>query len=248
MKFLNPTTYLSILFISMATIFSACEGDQGEPGPAGAQGEQGTKGDKGDAGEGFEDATSLGNIKVTVEGIDPKGNTFSKQLDFKYSLPDLDLSSVYFDGETEKGFNVARFSHPIVANYESDPDVLYYNLYEWEVEGSKEYDQYVSINTTISNNLKYFYFEASFGEWYLEGEDFDITSYTYNPETGVFTFTVNVTIPAEYNNSGSEVTLKLEGNVIVYEYVQSESDDFGRMSKEQVKEKIMTAFKNALKK
>lgn len=72
---------------------ASCEGDQGEIGP---------KGDSADA-----EASTFGNIELTVSGVDLNGDQFTKVVDYKY-LVDNYPTSIWYWGEGERYFNISR--------------------------------------------------------------------------------------------------------------------------------------------
>jgi Collagen triple helix repeat (20 copies). len=209
------------MMVAVSIGFTACEGDQGEigpkgdPGAKGDQGAQGPQGPKGDQGErGDKEATSFGNVELTISGVDGRGNAYEEVLDFKYLLDEHPQYSYYYENNdlNEKYFYIGRE----------------YKISGKTNAGGRDALSAMMLNVNLIEDelvLDYFGFSALFvsGSSYNQTgtdvdydsdnvDDFVISNYSFNQETGElsFDFTFN------YEQFAEPVELTGKVNVLVY--------------------------------
>ncbi|HYF67292.1 MAG TPA: hypothetical protein VD884_04110 [Ohtaekwangia sp.] len=213
------TVLMNGILLALVLGLSACDGDQGEVGPTGLQGEKGDKGDQGVAGEkgeGSEEAATFGNIKLTVAGTREDGIAYSQVLDFRY-IPENSgvYGSSYYEYEEELHFNIEReFKNQIVSN--GRPNASNNNSIELRFdtsEGGLIINSFY-LNTTIIDDMKLF---GIWYNYYQEDNDFEITNYSFNKETGKLVFNFSFTY---VDHNEEVVTVTGIADLIVVENTQ----------------------------
>jgi hypothetical protein len=217
------------LIFTIATsglLFTACQGEDGDPGAVGPQGDKGDKGDTGEEGVGFDEATQYGNITVQFKGTRIDNKAFDQTVNFKFSPigPDAANASGVWDYNNEDGsgteFNLSRYNSAIVS-YSEGSSNSYFQLNYIKLD---EGDSYVRLGTNVaivSDDMKFFSLYR-----YLYASSFSaeetVTEYDFNSATGTLKFKFKAVIPAngDYNNTGHELEISADVNVIVLQSIQ----------------------------
>lgn len=205
--------------VALAVGFTACEGDQGEIGPKGdpgAQGEQGIPGEQGPKGEGGDiEAASFGNVQLTISGVDLKGQAYTEVVDYKY-LPDnhLGYSSWYRNGAEKLSFEVMR-EHRVEAkdNGRSKAMGNVAELLVAQVDGELVLNRFMFQAMIIVGNA-FVNVSDHVDAIDTESENFVISNYSFNEETGALTFDFTYSFQ-DYGDNTVELSGKV--NVKVYE-------------------------------
>jgi hypothetical protein len=220
------------LMLTVATtgfLFTGC-GEDGDPGVAGDQGEQGDKGDTGDTGAhgvGYDEAVQYGNVVVQYTGTRPDNVAFNETVDYKYAplgtgdgegTSLLDNSSGYADGDYSS-FRVGRFVGSVDDYYAQSRVIINFERYpdEGEVLQFQTYSLNLDAAFTTSD-YKYFKIQGNFSG-FVSTENY--SDYSYTPETGSLKFKINVTIPAEDNDTRNELTVSVTVDVKVFQNVET---------------------------
>lgn len=225
MKRFKFSMLLGAVLVALSIGFTACEGDQGEIGPKGdpgakgdqgAPGAQGSKGDRGDQGEmGDKESASFGNIELTISGTDTKGNPYTEVVDFKYLLEEHPMYSYWSkDGDTDDYFFYIGREHKIEAKADegSRSVVSSVGMSLRQSEGALVLDNFELSALFIVGNT-YHFAETWLDSSYPEAEDFVVTNYAFNVETGslAFDFTYSYT-------DGNDESVNIVGKVNVKVY------------------------------
>lgn len=165
---------------------------------------------------GLNDATKYGFIKVTIEGEDPNGNDFEATKNFKFfpSGSPENSSSVYTysDDGFFRYFNVDRFISPFDGGDNSE---AYLYLAMQDEEDPSVYNAYLNLETTvITENNEFFSLSEEFNI-----DDQDITSYSYNPETGRLSVKFVKELNDDETNLGQDLTITVHVSVKVFENI-----------------------------
>lgn len=161
---------------------------------------------------GLNDAAKYGKITVTLEGERPDGEDFKETKVFRF-LPEegISYSSVEFDGN--EYFYVQR-QHGAVTNSHNDN----YAALNFEADGDEAVSGYFYMYTSIINDddNTFFYMDDSF----TINMD-DVTSFTYNEETGKFRLKFTTELDEESNSTGSDLKVTVDVDVTVFEGLNS---------------------------
>lgn len=162
---------------------------------------------------GLNDAAKYGYIKVTLEGTDPNGDDFEVTKNFKFApsgTPQYSSSVYTYDDDGfYQRFDVTRYLGPLNAGGEGSDS--YADLYMVHESTTPDYETAeLYIRTTITTDDKEFF---TLNEYiYFDAED--VTSYSYNPETGKLSLKFSTQI--ESSTTGI-VTVTVNINVTVFE-------------------------------
>lgn len=211
---------LRLMMLVIALGFTACEGDQGEIGPKGdpgAQGEQGLEGDQGPQGEkGDTEATSFGNVALTISGVDLHDEAFTEVVDFKY-LPYNDAfgSSWYeHDEDGNRTFRIQReYKIAAKANGRSQDTGNTIELNLSQVGSDLVLNDFnFSATVIVGNSLVYVNTYVNSTD--DEGKNFIISDYSYDEANGTLKFNFTYSYIG-YNDEPVELSGTV--NVIAYE-------------------------------
>ena len=188
---------LGAAMVALSIGFTACEGDQGEIGPKGdpgakgdqgAPGAQGPKGDKGEIGD--KESASFGNVELTISGTDVKGNPYTEVVDFKYLLDEHPMYSYWSkDGDSEDYYFYIGREHKVQAKADegSRSVVSSLTMALHQSEGELVLENF-ELNALFIVGNTYHFAETWLESSALEAEDFVISNYAFNVETGSLTF------------------------------------------------------------
>lgn len=200
-----------MILMALAVGFTSCEGDQSEIGPKGDQGEPGAQGPQGPQGEpGSTEATSFGNVELTISALDYDGNAYTKVLDFKYlGVDDLSSSSTSKYDENRRGFYVGREYKP-TANPSAKVEASMGNMMGlslMEIDGAARLDHlYIEVAFPNDRKIIRFYFVR---EGYELEDKYSVSDYSYDEATGALKF--------NFIYTDEEIEIKGKVDVIVYE-------------------------------
>lgn len=203
-----------IIMMALAVGFTACEGDQGEVGPKGdpgAQGEPGAQGPQGPQGEpGATEATSFGNVELTISGRDYDEEAYTQVLDFKYLLDDNVYSSqTYVYGENKRNFYIGR-EYKAAATPNAKVEASMGNMVSLNLTENDGVvtlgNFYIEANFLNGRIIVYFYFVR---EAYELEDKYSVTDFSYDEATGELKF--------NFIYTDEELEIKGKVDVIVYE-------------------------------
>lgn len=200
-----------MIMMALAVGFTACEGDQGEVGPKGDSGAQGEPGAQGPQGEpGATEATSFGNVELTISALDYDEEAYTQVLDFKYLSDDNVYSSqTYIYGENKRNFYIGR-EYKAAANPNAKVEASSGNTMGLNLavrDGVVTFDYfYVEANFPKGRKIISFYFV---GEAYELEDKYSVTDFSYDEATGALKFNFI------YTDEALEIKGKVD--VIVYE-------------------------------
>lgn len=156
---------------------------------------------------GLNDAAKYGKITVTLEGTRPDGEDFTEKKEFRF-LPEESVvySSVGFDGDAY--FYVQR-QHGAVTNSHNDN----YAAFNFQANGDTPTGGYFYLYTSVIDDDDNVVF-------YLD-EDFtinldDITSFSYDEESGKVRLKFITELDAANNNTGFDLTITVDAGVTVF--------------------------------
>ena len=166
---------------------------------------------------GLNDAAKYGKITVTFEGTRPDGEDFEKKMIYRF-LPEegLEASEVQEDGDTY--FYVQRM-HGAVNNSHNDNYVGLYLEVEEETPAYIGFYTETSIVDEDDNTFFYLFEDFSF-------DPADITSYSYNEESGKLKVKFTTVLDGESNDTGFDLTITADVDVIVFEGLNSGGGEF----------------------
>ncbi len=208
-----------IIFSIVATGFIECDGDQGDVGP---KGDPGATGNTGMNGTGFNELTQYGNIELTLSGTRPEGIALNETINFIYMPTSgiLDNSSVYTFDDNSVEFNIGRENKGKIAEVGRTSMGGYKNnlwmSLERNAEGVFYFNQFVIHGDIVTDDFKTIelsYSSSSSNETF----NMEVTNYSYTAATGSLIFDFSYTIPAVNNNTGNDLNITGEVNVIVFE-------------------------------
>lgn len=206
---------LSIALLAVLVYLAGCKPEQGDPGPKGNDGTNGTNGTNGEA---YDQAVSLGGIKILFTGQTPYGDPFSDTVNFKYSTTDLDYSYVYHYSTTDLYWYLRRWDGLTYYQAESYADIYY-------EEDSEAGYQYLDMDVNVDISSEDFkYFEVSDFFYYGEGSNIDnpdFSEVTYDPNTGKVQYDLAFTVPANNNETQYDLDVHVFVDATVYEYLYS---------------------------
>jgi hypothetical protein len=169
---------------------------------------------------GLNDAAKYGSIKVKIEGTRPDGEDYTLERTFKFASatgPEYS-SSVYTseDGDIYRDFQIVRYFGAINESGEGGSNNVYLEVDSQEGEEITS-SGYFGIETpVITKDKQYFYVY----EYFSINEE-DVTSYSYNAETGKLTFKFTKELTADESYSDFPVTITGTATVTVFERIQS---------------------------
>lgn len=164
---------------------------------------------------GLNDATKFGYIKLTFDGTRPDGEAFKVTKNYKFMTGSGPASSstveIIEDGSTFYDFHVTRLFDP----FDQTPNAATVNVDTRQDDGEFviESATVTARNALVFKDKTAFNLNISFGEIAPE----DITSFSYNEETGKLVVKFTTVVEADWNNSGSDITVTGEVRVTVYE-------------------------------
>lgn len=163
---------------------------------------------------GLNKAARYGNIRVTFEGTRPDGESFEATKNFKFMAEDGPYSSeVEFDGSFME-FDITRW-YGAVDDYNN---YNYANL-ELEVDNDEVDDTEFFVATSIisTSDNTFFYINDYF---YPTAEE--ITDYSFNEDTGKLKYKFTTT--STDNTTGFDLTITVEVDVTVFEYIGQQAE------------------------
>ena len=164
---------------------------------------------------GLNDATKYGYIKLTFDGSRPDGVDLKVTKNYKFMTGSGPASSstvnIIEDGTTYYDFHVTRLFDAFDAT--ANAATINLNAREDNGELIVEDASVAARNALVFKDKTAFNLNISFGEIAPE----DITSFTYNEETGKLVIKFTTVVSADWNNSGSDLTVTGEVRVTVYQ-------------------------------
>lgn len=167
---------------------------------------------------GLNEAAKYGKITVTLEGERPDGEAFKETKVFRY-LPEesVGYSSVEHDGDAY--FYVQR-QHGAVTNSDNDNYAAFY--FQSDSEGETPVNGQFFLNTSVIDDVDnvFFYLNDDF-----EINVDDITSFSYIEDTGKFKLKFSTELDEESNDTGNDLNVTVDVDVIVFEGLNGGSRD-----------------------
>lgn len=159
---------------------------------------------------GLNGAAQYGKITVTLEGERPDGEDFKETKVFRY-LPEENVgySSVSYDGDAY--FYVQR-QHGAVTNSHNDNYAALDFQSDADGETAVNGEFYLYTSVIDDDDNVFFYLNDNFS---INLDD--ITSFSYNEETGKFKLEFSTEIDGESNDTGNDLTVTVEVSVTVFE-------------------------------
>ncbi|WP_109435656.1 hypothetical protein [Aquimarina sp. AU119] len=221
--------YLKTILICCLGIFlSNCEGEDGMNGLNGANGIDGMNGENGQNGVGFDELTQFGSITLSFEGTRPDDVTFTDTVAFKFTAIEgdqLDENSSVTIQDSEINFELIRFLSTPDDSYQEtlaaiDLDITNPGQDDQTISFDLEVDDYA----IISNDNKYFVIDdGEFSNTDMGVSNFSITNYSFNEETNNLVFSFSMDIASDSNETGNNLSISGEVDVIVLEEVPAVS-------------------------
>lgn len=170
---------------------------------------------------GLNDATKYGYIKITLEGTDPNGDEFEVTKNFKFSpsgSPE-NSSTVYWydDNGFYEQFNVTRYLGPLNGGDGNDSYANLY-LYNYQEDGFNFSESSLYFTTSVITDNKEFFGLSEYIYIYNE----DVTSYSYNAETGKLSLKFSTTL--EDSDTDYPLTVTVNVNVTVFESLNQQQE------------------------
>lgn len=158
---------------------------------------------------GLNDAAKYGKITVTLQGERPDGEDFEETKVFRF-LPEESVyySSVGFDGDFA-GFYVQR-QHGAVTNSHNDNYAALSLGADGDTPNGGSFELYTSVIDDDDNVVFYLneYFELDLD---------DITSFSYDEESGKLKLKFTTELDGDSNNTGNDLTITVDVNATVFE-------------------------------
>lgn len=215
--------------LSASFLFTNCAED-GEPGPAGQDGidgvdgqdgqdgQNGQDGQDGQDGQGFDELLEYGNIMVYLDGTRPDGIAFRDTSNFRF-VPIEDISSENTVTVTD---NISQYR---AMRFLSAPDDIYQytasrmQLTATEDQGNITFDNFnLSFRKDIvTPDYKVFDMNDTYTE--TNYSNLVISDYSYDQTTNNLRFSFSFETPASSNDTGHDLNVSGEVNVIVLERI-----------------------------
>ncbi|MEW7288911.1 hypothetical protein [Aquimarina sp. 2304DJ70-9] len=216
--------YKVVLIFSLGIFLVNCEGEDGAIGPAGENGITGTDGTNGSDGSdgengvGFDELTKFGGITLTFEGTRPDDVAFTDIAEFKFTSTNAG-SNTFYTEDNYIEFDANRFISIPSQDNDDTPSVNLYLEVSNPGEESEEIDFNIYLNdyNIISEDLTYFTIDGSYSNGDGKGEvlNFSMSNYNFNEETNTLAFSFSFDVAAANNNTGNDLSISGEVNVIV---------------------------------
>ena len=213
----------SLIGLVIATS-SLCISCNPEDGVSGLNGENGINGINGENGIGFDDLTKYGSVTATLAGTRIDDVDFTQTSEFKFTGAagdDIDgYNSVEVSGD-DLEFEFYRFISSPEDTY--NENAIYIYLYVTDAglaTESFEFQVGFEGHAIIGDDLKFFNYDE-----YWDYDDFGvsnaaITNYSFNDTTNELSFSYTLDVAGSENDTGNDLTISGEVNVIVLEEVQ----------------------------
>ncbi|WP_271767809.1 hypothetical protein [Aquimarina algiphila] len=216
----------TIVICALGLLSANCE--DGDIGPAGqdgivgidgVDGTDGINGTNGQNGVGFDELTKFGSITLTLEGTRPDNIPFTKTDEFKFtSVEDIDRDNNVEIGENTLDFKIERnLSVPDSDFVGSRIKIFLEFTNPGEVDEIIEFELSVDDYTMIFDDLTYFGFNGDFNNNRTEITNFSVTNFNFINETNTVTFSFSFDVDAANNDTGNDLAISGEVNVIVVE-------------------------------
>ncbi|MBL0682861.1 hypothetical protein [Aquimarina mytili] len=194
-------------------------GQDGIIGTDGIDGTNGINGVNGQNGVGFDELTQFGSITLTLEGTRPDNIPFTKTDEFKFTaVEDIDFNNDVDIRDDQLNFNIERtLSVPDDDFQGSEIEVNLDFTNPGETEETIEFNLDIDNYTMIFDDLTYFGFTGEFINDQTGVTNFSITNFNFNNETNAVTFSFSFTVDAANNDTGNDLTISGEVDVIVVE-------------------------------
>ncbi len=219
--------FLRTIVIGVLGLLSTnCE--DGDIGPAGADGiagldgvdgANGQNGTNGQNGVGFDELAKFGSITLTLEGTRPDNIPFTKTDEFKFTaVEDIDRFNNVAIEENSLEFSIERtLSAPDDDFQGSEIEIFLVLTNPGEANETIEFDLFVDDYTMIFDDLTYFGFRDDFTNDQIGVTNFSITNFNFNNETNAVTFSFSFNVDAANNDTGHDLTISGEVDVVVVE-------------------------------
>jgi hypothetical protein len=158
---------------------------------------------------GLNDAAQYGKITVTLEGTRPDGEDFTTKKTFRF-MPEEgpEFSSVEFDIDTY--FYVQRHHGAVNQSHNDNYSGFYLQTDAENTPIGGNFFLYTSIIDEDDNT--FFYLNE-----YINIDIEDISSFSYDEETGKVKFKYTTEVDGEVNSTGFDLTITVDASVTVFE-------------------------------
>ncbi|TSE04639.1 MULTISPECIES: hypothetical protein [Aquimarina] len=216
----------TIVICALGLLSANCE--DGDIGPAGqdgivgidgVDGTDGINGTNGQNGVGFDELTKFGSITLTLEGTRPDNIPFTKTDEFKFtSVEDIDRDNNVEIGENTLDFKIERNLSVPDSDFVGSRIKIFLEFTDpGEVDEIIEFELSVDDYTMIFDDLTYFGFNGDFNNNRTEITNFSVTNFNFINETNTVTFSFSFDVDAANNDTGNDLAISGEVNVIVVE-------------------------------
>ncbi|WP_282087306.1 hypothetical protein [Aquimarina algiphila] len=216
----------TIVICALGLLSANCE--DGDIGPAGqdgivgidgVDGTDGISGTNGQNGVGFDELTKFGSITLTLEGTRPDNIPFTKTDEFKFtSVEDIDRDNNVEIGENTLDFKIERNLSVPDSDFVGSRIKIFLEFTDpGEVDEIIEFELSVDDYTMIFDDLTYFGFNGDFNNNRTEITNFSVTNFSFINETNTVTFSFSFDVDAANNDTGNDLAISGEVNVIVVE-------------------------------
>ncbi|WP_271784221.1 hypothetical protein [Aquimarina algiphila] len=216
----------TIVICALGLLSANCE--DGDIGPAGqdgivgidgVDGTDGINGTNGQNGVGFDELTKFGSITLTLEGTRPDNIPFTKTDEFKFtSVEDIDRDNNVEIGENNLDFKIERNLSVPDSDFVGSRIKIFLEFTDpGEVDEIIEFELSVDDYTMIFDDLTYFGFNGDFNNNRTEITNFSVTNFNFINETNTVTFSFSFDVDAANNDTGNDLAISGEVNVIVVE-------------------------------
>ncbi len=194
-------------------------GQDGIVGVDGVDGANGQNGTNGQNGVGFDELAKFGSITLTLEGTRPDNVPFTKTDVFKFTgVEDIDFDNDVEIEENSLEFSIVRtLSAPDGDFQGSEIDVFLVLTNLGEADEIIEFGLFVDDYTMIFDDLTYFGFTGDFANDQIGVTNFSMTNFNFDDETNAVTFSFSFNVDAANNDTGNDLTISGEVDVIVVE-------------------------------
>ncbi len=194
-------------------------GQDGIVGVDGTDGADGANGINGQNGVAFDELAKFGGITLTLEGTRPDNVPFTKTDVFKFTgVEDIDFDNDVEIEENSIEFSITRtLSAPDNDFLGSEMNVFVVFTNPGEANETIEFEFFVEDYTMIFDDLTYFGFSGDFTNDQTGVTNFNITNFNFNNQTNAVTFSFSFTVDAANNDTGNDLTISGEVDVIVVE-------------------------------